>query len=620
MTALMFLDTTANGQFRDKPETAKYSDTLHLGVKGSLLGLELLDSVVPNYDIFIAGENHTYMNSNSQLWGKSIKYLYEHAGVRNVMIEYGHASGWLINQYLQTGDTILYKIIRKYVFKDYAESYRDLMEFNRDLPADQKIRLVGIDLERGVYSAVKVLSMQIPKGKVAHDSIDLHIESLLGLAEYQDREMFVVNENDEDVPSSDFFQGETYSVSQTLNLIMANFRNHSQHYENFLDTNYQIFAQTIKGLEDVRRWRSLENMSTTHDYVYRERYIYQRFMEEYKHHGGKYYGQFGRCHATKKIADKNGCNWFRFKSFANRIKQSEDLGLQNKIMTLGVLYESDDYSNDDWKSIQPHVDSIFKYMDENRLKLYNLPLDSGLKHFFRDDFDYVFLNTTKASKDHPYLIDEEAAEIDESFGQGKIAYSIGRINLDMANLNSLYTAVGAEGFSNSFVVHALEINAGTMEIPYLSSQTYLGWLQGVSRDISTSANKTTTSNLSGFIYRSNTYFNALSSVDFVDAMIGGGLGVTVLTLKIDQEISGSAPDLNSGFVGETNKTKYTNPGVTWGVSAILDFDIGSFTLGGTAGYQGDWSNQKWRAKKILNTSPKTSLSGRYYALRLGFNF
>ena len=48
------------------------TDTLHL-YEEDFNGLSMLDSVVPNFKVFLTGENHTYTESNARLWLKMIK-------------------------------------------------------------------------------------------------------------------------------------------------------------------------------------------------------------------------------------------------------------------------------------------------------------------------------------------------------------------------------------------------------------------------------------------------------------------------------------------------------------------------------------------------------------------
>ena len=227
---LIFISSA--GHAKNKvPNTIR--DTLHLN-SDTFAGLELLAPFVHNFDVFITGENHTYLRSNAQLWSKMIKYLNKTAGLQSVMIEYGYSSGWLINKYIQTGDTALYNVLKSYSFKELAYAYKEMMEYNKTLPEGKKLYFTGIDLERGIYSAAKVLGLLLPQNKEIPDSIELHIESLQSLITYNDN---IISSKKEDF--TDYFQ--SYSSNTTMDKIISNFNAHPNLYKAYLGDNYADF-------------------------------------------------------------------------------------------------------------------------------------------------------------------------------------------------------------------------------------------------------------------------------------------------------------------------------------------------------------------------------------------
>ncbi len=615
LLCLISFESSAQYREKGKNKSIVYSDTISLGDKFSMRGYKILDSVVNNYDVFIFGENHTYMKSNSALWVKNIKYLHEHAGVRTVMIEYGQASGWLINKYLQSGDSALFEVLNKYAFKEYSSAYKELMEYNKTLADDQKITLIGIDLERGVYSAVKVLSMLLPEDAVAHDSIDLHVESLMALASYQDQEIFTADNDDY---SFDIMM-EKYSLSNTLDLVMENFTNHSDKYKDLLDSNYKTFERTIEGLKDVRRWRKLEELNTTHDFVYREKYMYQNFVAAYNERGGKFYGQFGRCHSTKKMVDKNGCNWYHFKSFANRLKQSKELNLSDRILTTGILYQKDDYTLDVWKEVEKHIDSLFTHMDDNRIAIYDLKKDTSLNNFFKDDFDYLMLNTTKPSSNHPYMNEDDFGFDGEDDISVTMTYSFGQMTMDFESLNLLLPSGLGIAFKNKLNMHAIEISSRSNGLSSFFSHSYVGTIAPTKVEIPLATNRTIEWKMAGFVVRTTTFYDLLPGLKSIVIAPGFSIGYTRLSLTAAQEQNSNVPNLSTGFLGEKNISNYVNPGITYGFEGLIDLNLKAFTIGGHIGYQRDLSDKNWRSKGLVASSPETSLGSTYFAARIGFN-
>ena len=524
------------------------------------------------------------------------------------MIEYGQTSGWLINKYINTGDTSLYRVLKNYAFKEYSDAYKGLMEYNMALPEKDRLTLVGVDLERGVNSAVKVLSLLIPRDKVPHDSIDIHIESILGLAMFQDREYY----NDDEEEEEDFSYGR-YSVTQTLNLVIENFRNHPELYQEFLDSNFDIFSHTITNLEDVRRWHEMEENSTIQDYVYREKYMYKRFKEEYLARGGTFYGQFGRCHSTKKLADKNSCGWYSFRSFAHRLKNDPDMGLKDQILSIGVFYEDDDFSNYDWKPIQSKVEKLFSKLDDDRVLLYDFASDTALHNFFKEDFDFVFLNTTSPSEDHPYF-DIDDYNFDQS-ATYDFCYMYTRSQFDLDQLNQIFTGVTLEQFSNTLVSHGIEFSSN--EEDGFVSRTTLGWFTGQSITTVENSTYSNTVRLKGWSYNNLSMYNFLRNMKAVDLLLGVSLGYTQLMMDIQQDYEINSTSVNNANIGNQRVVRYTNPGITAGAVAGVNLTAGKLTLGGSYGIQKDLSKTKWMSVDRLRTGPKTSLTSPYLALRLG---
>ncbi|MFT5817869.1 MAG: hypothetical protein ACI95K_001356, partial [Lentimonas sp.] len=178
--------------------TINSEDTLHL-YDSSFAGLELLDDTLSQFRVFITGENHTYTESNARLWLKMIKYLHANAGVRNIMFEYGYTYGYLVNEYLQTGDTTLFSSIDQFAYKEYSAVIKELREFNEELPDSAKLYFAAIDIDRGIYPVAKMLAHMLPADSVpVPDSIYLHVASLKSLMEYND---FKLDEQDDETSS-----------------------------------------------------------------------------------------------------------------------------------------------------------------------------------------------------------------------------------------------------------------------------------------------------------------------------------------------------------------------------------------------------------------------------------
>lgn len=592
-----------------------FTDTIPINNNEKLAGFSSLDSQLAGKEIFLAGENHTYLESNSKLWVQTIRYLHENAGVRNVLMENGRSLAWLIDSYVQSGDADLFKVIEKYAFEEYAEGYKALMEFNQTLDSSEKIRVIGIDLERGTYGAMKVLSMLLPQDKVAPDSIDLHIESIEGMAMYQDRELF--NE-DEEEDYSDYY-GFKYSAKNTLVRVFENFENHEDLYRDYLGDNFPLFKDILNGLEEAKYWNGLGKSKAVQDYIFREKYMYQRFLEEYGKHEGGYYGQFGRCHVTKKRADKNSCQWYVFKSLANRIKESAGGNLKNKVMTFGIMYRSDDVSRDDWDDVDDHISDLFMHLDNKRLMLYDLNKDSILQKFFVEDFDHLFLNSYRPDEEHPYYT-PGSDDGYESTGQViKLVYSLGMQEIDLGSIGALHSMANQVHFEDPLILNGVTFSISDEDFQSMTTGTYIGRFTPI-ETVESDSFGTVSTRLGGWVYNSTVTLDLLPQVKFLDVFLGGAIGYTELNFKISRDNTSEDLPVSSGFLGERNRSVYKNPGVTASLVFGMDINLGRVTLGGDVGSCYDLSKKEWRLDGTrLETGPKTSLGGVFAHLHAGFN-
>lgn len=604
--------------FADK---ISYTDTIALNNHDTTFGYQQLDSNIAGKSIFIAGENHTYLESNSKLWVQNIKYLYKNAGVRNVLTEGGPAMAWLTNEYIQTGDSSLFAVIKKYVFEEYADKYEKLREFNVTLDSNDRITLYGIDLERGTYGAMKVLSMLIPDSVSAPDSIDIHIEGVLGMAMYQDREIFKRDEKEDD-DEEDYLYGYSYSVSGTINLLLDNFERHDTLYEAYLGDKYDLFKEILMSLKNARYWNRLERNNTAQGYVYREKYMYQQFLSIYNEKGGKYYGQFGRCHATKKKADKNSCEWYVFKSLANRMKQSKELNLKNQIMTFGIMYKDDnDYLADDWEIVGSEIDALFDSLGENTVLLYDLASDSSLSAFFEEDFDYLFLNTYSPSKDHPYF---DPTDFLEDYGTPfyVLAYRYGQTYINLESIGQLHDADNQDVFasSNPLIYHGGIFRTGNKTYSNWVSSTYMGATQAIN-SVNTDGRGQSESKLTSFAYNSEVLYDLVGGLNFLDVYLGGALGFSNLRLAVTETNDNLNLPISSGFVGGMKQSIFNNPAFTGSILFGIDINMGPVTIGCNVGSQYDFSKPEWRlGGELLKDGPQTSFTALMAGVHAGFNF
>lgn len=564
--------------------------------------------------VFLAGENHTFLESNSLLWVQNIKYLHSNAGVRNVLMEAGGSIGWLVNQYVQTGDTFYLSAITEYTFDEYSESFKSLKRFNNKLDSTEKIKVIGIDLERSAPLALKVLSMLMPKDKTPHDSISLHIEAIEGMVKYQEIEKLEESEEDKQDPFKIFkYLGKSYRERPTIRRVIDNFYGHKEYYKDFLGDNFNQFEDVVYGLKKALEWFDMEEDDATQGYIFREQYMFGRFREVYDSNAGGYYGQFGRCHTTKTRVDQNTCKWYAFKSFANRLSEDPNLGLADKVFTMGILYKNGDEDEDFGESTEK-VNEIFYEMDELRVLLVDFKTNEVLASTFEANFDMLFFNTCFPSEKHPYF-----HRFDDPTTFNILAGQYYSYDFDLTSLaQSIPGAIPSE-YSNPITLYAFSYsNKNYSESGRVfMSRSVIGGFKSVNQ--STTAGNST--KLSGFMWNTHYLFDLLPNVKAVDIAPGLSLGYTRLKLMVDRTDATGTASLDDGFLGTESKSIYYNPAITTGWIFSVGFNLGALSLFGEMGQQFDLSNKNWRGNgQLLTGGPETSISGKFFSVGIGFNF
>lgn len=111
-----------------------------------------------DFTFFLHGEIHS-VSSNPQTKLDFLKYYYKEANVRNLVIEAGYASAYLLNLYLKTGnENYICKDFNFFSNENYRKFWEDLYLYNDSLT--EKIKIIGIDDNESLlswYKAIEVL-------------------------------------------------------------------------------------------------------------------------------------------------------------------------------------------------------------------------------------------------------------------------------------------------------------------------------------------------------------------------------------------------------------------------------------------------------------------------------
>lgn len=111
---------------------------------------EALEKIIPfgDTDAIFFGESHS-RNFDPAFKYHFITHLNERYGVRDIFMEIGKSAAYIYNQFLQSGDTSIFKKYSLVYNQGYYKNFWiKLYAFNASRPVDLQLRIHGVDFER----------------------------------------------------------------------------------------------------------------------------------------------------------------------------------------------------------------------------------------------------------------------------------------------------------------------------------------------------------------------------------------------------------------------------------------------------------------------------------------
>lgn len=218
------------------------------------------------YNVYLIGEQHAIAkNYDIQLY--FIKYFNQNQNVRYIISEDGFCDTMLLNRYLETGDdSIIQNIVEgtkgSFAYsKNYYSFYEKVYEYNKSLPADQKLVFIGIDVQHNAQVGIDYLLTLNDQQKIAPASVRSALEALESRDEAR--------------------------VAEAVKLLAENEGAFREYYGDQFNAFYfglRSVGQGIKFYEE-------------HDYAVREGFIHENFRDHYETYGmKKCFGMFGGAH------------------------------------------------------------------------------------------------------------------------------------------------------------------------------------------------------------------------------------------------------------------------------------------------------------------------------------
>jgi len=318
--------------------------------------LSILDSDLEGKEIFFTGELHG-VKANEELKMKFLKYFKEKTDFKYYLCEWGYSHAYFINKYLDTGDIKILEEMYKSLkgtnawSKESYNHWKDLYEYNKTLPLDRRIQVVGVDIEHQIDNSYRYLVDVLPK-KEAPEEIRENIEEIKNILNNHD------NFND------------SAAVEHSRKLL-KDMEEKENIYKEYLGDNFNGFKivniNILNTMEAYNMFDSQYGWDKT-----RDRMIYENFkMVQNELPRGKYFGQWGLNHAFQSKEDE--VTWFA--SYLNN-----DPIYKGKILTIVYFYDNCQYM-DMWNnrsysvSKLSFIPSIFKQANDltgSNINIYKL--------------------------------------------------------------------------------------------------------------------------------------------------------------------------------------------------------------------------------------------------------
>jgi len=577
-------------------------------------GFEVLDSAARHSRFFLSGEDHRFMQFNSRMELKFMQYLHRF-GVRHMIMELGYARGYVLQQYLNTGDSVWRSILKATTGKKYMKMYQAMRDWNRSLPDSAKITVSGIDVERFTDIPVLLIEQFLPDSGIPSDLL-IPVEAIKGLARYT----YAINSDDEEGNEGkdeedawDYEDRGDFNEYRTISNFVKDYDSLRSKFKTWLGKDFGRVDTLVNSLRQYMKWDDYEY--TTYQYVYREKTMFDNMMALVQQYPtGRFFGQFGRCHAGNTV--QNGeCNWYNYVSIAHKMEQMGGGYFKGRIATIGYFYAGDD----DYDQDKLNKESIdFKdETPEGEVALFALDSLRTAYPEIGKRFNFILYNNKDQSWMEDEDDDEEDYEVDTSvFGDykpdkeffhitGVIGYSNAKLeafqnSLNNAGLPTIDPALVWQGFELTYFERGNDVGA-RLAMTWVPTRNF-------------TLTNDTAMRFNAFNVSSESMFDLLRDRHF-NLAIGSGMAYQHMQLELSK--TPAVPDFRNP--GPNWNLRYRNPALLLTAIAQLKASMGPLSFGLNMGFGLDLSRREWRYDgKLIPGLGKTNQSGAYAQATVGF--
>ena len=214
---------------------------------GDYSGFDAMAEDLKGYNVYMAGENHLFLEGNHRLELKLFKYLHENYQVNTLMFEFGQAVGELINAYVYEGDSAYIDVVDSYFYPEQSRMIRDLRAYHLELNDSLPFKLVGIDIDRNYNVVFRTLTLLFPEAEVP-DSISLEIGTIKSLADFY--KPYKVK----GATLNRTYNKPYINVNNSVEELLKQYQNKLAHFQAYLGDRFDAFDRIMKGVKKGNQW------------------------------------------------------------------------------------------------------------------------------------------------------------------------------------------------------------------------------------------------------------------------------------------------------------------------------------------------------------------------------
>lgn len=556
---------------------------------------EIFEDSLDDYSVYFTGENHMFLEFNTQFQFKLLQYLHMEQGVNHFLVEQSPGLTYIMNKVVLEDKTTHMHYLSDVLFEPFEEMVGNIHTYNQALPDSSKIQFHGIDVERFPGFSVYALNLMI-------DTFDIHFEGgevfeqikALNSSEFKNAGAATFYANPQDDFTFGFGQVNAYESLQSIIRTAGDYR---ASIAEKLGADSTMFFSMIESLEIGQEWYLTEQNGDVKSPIIRERFMAREFERIYvQNPDSKYYGQFGRCHLHKDQQAK-GCYDYYMNSIANRINELNP-SLKNEVLVIPVFYtKSKKFDKDIINSLKLNE----KYTESEETYIIDLAYKNGDHSIvgFYNTLPFVIISNAEKSDKMFYGYDWDTY-IEEYHLGASLGYSYFR---KLNNLNAVLESQSLPTFDRQVLSYSFHADYFLLKDRGTSfGFTYYPEFSNGDR-LRMKGFKVTTGSSYPF---GNRYFLAAIGLDF-------GYG----QMKMVETQENGDPNIIQ--VDGVNETVYRNDIFTIDPNLQLRITLPIISLNARAGYAFDVSGKYWKLYDKVKDFTKTSFSAPYLMVGASIN-